>query len=91
MAEEELYVLLSKIGVDKDEDFIAWREKNQDVEVVSAADARSKLEEKKPTKLTLIFTKFEKFDEFQRKFKSSCRVFEKIPDFSLQKLHDFSS
>jgi hypothetical protein len=45
MAEKELYVVLSNVGVDKDEDFIAWREKNQDVEVVSVDEAGSKLEE----------------------------------------------
>jgi hypothetical protein len=58
MAENELCVLLSNVGVKKDKDFLAWWKKNQGVEVVSVDDAGSKLEEKKPTKLTLILTKY---------------------------------
>jgi hypothetical protein len=61
MAENELCVLLSNVGVDKDEDFIAWRKEspgNQNVEVVSVNEAGSKLKEREPTKLTLILTKY---------------------------------
>jgi hypothetical protein len=88
MAENELCVVLSNVGVDKDEDLIAWRKKNQ--ELVSIDDAGSKLKVKKPSKLTLIFTEFKKiqeFQEFQENFKNFWSKLEKIPDFSLQTLH----
>jgi hypothetical protein len=67
MAQKELCVSLDD-PVDKDECLLIWRERNpdkqNDIEVVSVNEAGSKLEEMKPTKLTLILARYETTVEF---------------------------
>jgi hypothetical protein len=84
----ELYVLLVDT-VNGDECLSAWKERNlckQDVEVVLVNNAGSKLKEKKPSKLTLMITKYETTKEFEQLWEEFKESFKSLTE-PLQTLH----
>jgi hypothetical protein len=84
----ELYILLADT-VDEDDCLSTWKKWNfrkQDVEVVSVNNAESKLKEKKPSRLTLMLTKYKTTEQFNRLWQKFEESFKLLTE-SLQTLH----